>query len=1333
MAALGSLGPLGSGAHAAEPTPPIPTTAMPGADASDAPTVTRWGLRDGLPQSSITSLVQGRDGYLWVTTFGGIARFDGVSFVVYDLANTAALASNRFVSSHRDRRGDLWFGGQSGELVRRHGDSFTPIAMPVGMHDGIRGMADDSSGALWFAAAQSLYVVRGDRAERVALSAAPVELVDVLVTPDDAVWVATPAGPSCVRGPCAASTTPLVDDSGFVMGRVAAQSGDGRMWFVGGRHAWSRAPGSGALVPELSLPEPSDGNGLLRAIALDERRGRVWVAAGRSLWLRERPDAPWRRMSDELGPVLSDPREGIRALLVDREGGLWIGTDRNGLARVRDAETRHFGAAAGLDFSAFSVLEDRAGRQWVSGNCNGPFVRADGGSFARPPGERPRCGQSMALADDGAVWVADAGRILRYAAGPGALSGDVSALGLGPGRDDTRASALAFDAAGDLWIGTEKEGLLRFHRGSDGGWTEVGHWGEGDGLGDPWVIAVVPVPPSQGGGLWLGTASGAVRMAADGRFTRYDRAAGLAPGAIRDIQLGADGTVWLGSYGGGLSRFRDGAFRTFTSRDGLCDDTVSRIFEVDGDLWMNGNRGVFHVPLGDLADVARGERREVRCVLIQSGEGNGGLQPSGWRGADGRLWFPTIDGVVSVDPRPGPGTAVPPLTAIEQISVDGRPLDASPGATHELPPGRGDIVVRYTGLAFDSPTQLRFRHRLIGYHDDWIEAGLGRSASYTNLPPGDYTFEVAVQSLRGLWSEPARVQLALAPHLYETLWFQLAMGVLVLLVGAGLFQLRLRSVRHRNRILQAEVIDRQRAEERAREQEHHYRMLFEGTTDGLFVHDAEGHLVEANAAATNLVGIERAELLVHGLEPHLAPESRDAYRQLVVECAAGRRPDALDLGLVRRDGTRLELRAQAAPFDLRGVPHALCSVVDLTAVHRAEGQRREYEQRLQQGQKLEALGLLAGGIAHDFNNHLAAIGTSASLVRERSDSPEVKGYAADIGTSVERASALVHKLLAFGRQQPGNVKDLDPAAAIGALTPILSRLLRADVRLVHTDLGPPSNIRVDPVLLEQGIMNLVVNARDAMPSGGTITLTTGQREIGDDEARLHRVPPGRYAVIAVADTGHGIDAATRARIFDPFFTTKALGKGTGLGLTVTHATVEKAQGFIVVETVVGSGSCFRLHFPCVSPRTTAELLAAPRTTPEHLPALAPSAPAGPATILLCDDDDLLRRATKRMLELRGYRIVDADAPDKALAAFTGDPAAFDLVLTDVILPSFSGPELARRVHQLRPSLPIVLMSGHTRDVVVETMDGSDLRFLKKPFTVDVLANAIRSALGQSPD
>jgi len=546
------------------------------------------------------------------------------------------------------------------------------------------------------------------------------------------------------------------------------------------------------------------------------------------------------------------------------------------------------------------------------------------------------------------------------------------------------------------------------------------------------------------GTLWVGTSRGLLLVAGDGTTSLVGEADGLGAGAVRDVLFDEDGAAWVGSYGGGLSRVRDGRVERFTRAEGLCDDVVSRILDGgDGALWMNGNRGVFRVPRAAFDELTSGQRSALPCALLESGEGNGGAQPAGWRGRDGRLWFPTIDGLAVVDPAGFDFEPVPPLVAVEWATLDDLPV--SDGVA--LGPGRGDLVVQYAGLAFSPPGELVYKHRLHGYEEAWVDSGTSRVARYAGLPPGSYRFDVVARSVSGESSDVASVSFSKAPGLHERSWFPLAVGLLVLAIVSAAWSLRLRTVARHAARLQSEI-------------------------------DARTTLMD----------------------------------------------------------------------------------------------------QLRQAQRVEVLGQLAGGVAHDFNNVLMAVGGMAELLQGELEGRE-SAMAGEIVAAAERGGQLANRLLEFSKGRGVQLEPVSPAAVFTELLPMLQRMLGEGVDMKLAELDPDLRAMVDRVELEQALMNLVVNARDALTGPGSITLSVGACALPVGEARARGIDPGTFVVVSVVDDGEGIDERVRSRLFEPFFTTKEPGTGTGLGLMSVHRVAAQAGGFVKIDSELGSGTTFQLWFP----------------------------------------------------------------------------------------------------------------------------------------------------------
>jgi CheY-like chemotaxis protein len=370
------------------------------------------------------------------------------------------------------------------------------------------------------------------------------------------------------------------------------------------------------------------------------------------------------------------------------------------------------------------------------------------------------------------------------------------------------------------------------------------------------------------------------------------------------------------------------------------------------------------------------------------------------------------------------------------------------------------------------------------------------------------------------------------------------------------------------------------------------------------------------------------------------------------------------------------------------------------------------------------VGQLAGGVAHDFNNLLGVIHGYAELVlRELPAEARERKRVEEIIRAAERAAALTRQLLAFGRRQILQPEILDLNQVVAGMEKMFGRLISEDIQIVVSRAEPLGRVKADAGQVEQVLMNLVVNARDAMPGGGRLVIETANVTLDENYARAHPdVKPGRFVLLAVSDTGHGMDSATMARIFEPFFTTKPEGKGTGLGLSTVYGIVRQSGGAVGVYSEPGHGTTFKVYLPAVD----AELTIAE-------PVATPTPPSGSETILVVEDSASLRELIRELLESVGYSVIDAEGPEAALGTLESASTHVDLLLTDMIMPKMSGPDLRWRVKALQPHIRVVFMSGYSRQAAVDqgTLEAGDL-FLQKPFTLDALTNTVRRALGQAP-
>ena len=516
--------------------------------------------------------------------------------------------------------------------------------------------------------------------------------------------------------------------------------------------------------------------------------------------------------------------------------------------------------------------------------------------------------------------------------------------------------------------------------------------------------------------------------------------------------------------------------------------------------------------------------------------------------------------------------------------------------------------------------------------------------------------------------------------------------------------------------LRAAVMDvthRRKAELAALENEERVRMLLDHAADALLVHDADGRLVEANHTACEALRYARAELV--GMR--VADIQVDFDEASALDTWSTLEPGrniTFDAEYRRRSGATFPVEVRIGLFEWGGRPH-------IVAIARDSSERKRLEQQLRHSQKMEAVGRLAGGVAHDFNNLLTAIkGHAELLIQETAKDSQTRSDLMEITRAADRAAVLTRKLLAFSSQQIFAPEILD-LTRIALETSQLLRPLIGEHIDYRTDLEPIGLVRADPGQIEQVLVNLVVNARDAMPAGGELVVKTGNLEVLADRPFRHDfVRPGRYVVLSVSDTGHGMNADTMSRIFEPFFTTKEKGKGSGLGLAIAYGIVKQSGGFLIAESQPGMGATFLV----VLPRTDA--------APERERRPEPASPARVAgdgrVILVVEDEAPVRSLVSRVLARDGYSVLQAATGEEALERIRTFDGPIDLVLTDVVMPGMDGRELATAVAGRRPDARIVLMSGYSDELPRIEIDVGNFRILDKPFTPAELTRTVQEVL-----
>lgn len=776
-----------------------------------------WQTDSGLPQNTVHAIVQGREGFLWIATEGGLVRFDGTAFTVFDRANTPALPSDLMDGLAEDASGAVWISTSGGLAVLRNGRiAAFGAAWGIPATQVWRAWPQPGSKTVWVLTAAGLYrIENGGRAQPVDLGAAELTENSMMSAGrDGTVWLGTGAG--LMRKSADGSFQP-VGASGEVLA-VAADS-SGRGW--AGMRSGLEVCAESACHPVA----PASGGGAVRALAAGEA-GQMWVGTDDGLYriangiekksvegpvsflFRDREGMIWAGTARGLLRIAPD---GSRSLLArendlylaaaeDREGDLWLGTASDGLAVLRDRKFSTITAEDGLtQEDVLALAQARDGDVWVATNGGGLNVWHDGRfrSITTAQGLASNVVLSVAAAPDGQIW----------AGTPDGLNairgGRIRTFTTADGLADDFIRSLHVEADGTLWIGTS-HGLSHYKDGRFTTWTTL------DGLGSDLIGAMTS---GRDGRLWIGTLGG-LTLFDDGRFRNFTTSDGLSGNVVTSLYAGSGGDLWIGTNASGLSLLSDGASGTRIVPVRLAQ-LPRRVLGILGDnrgyLWLSSSSGVYRVRRDALAGFARGgpAPRVMRFGVadgMRISECSSGGHPAALRLRDGELWFATLKGIAHVDPARMPLNRVPPPVVIERVTVDDVPRALLDSLT--VKPGHSHYEFDYAGLSFVAPQKVEYRYQLEGFDRSWVDAGTRRAAYYTNLPHGRYVFRVMARNNDGVWSAaPVTVALVIEPHFYQLLWFQALAALTLLGLGYAAWRRRLLGV---EREFQAVLAERTR-------------------------------------------------------------------------------------------------------------------------------------------------------------------------------------------------------------------------------------------------------------------------------------------------------------------------------------------------------------------------------------------------------------------------------------------------------------------------------------------------------------------------------------------
>jgi PAS domain S-box-containing protein len=1400
-----------------------------------------WQTEEGFPQISVQCMTQTQDGYLWIGTQEGIIRFDGVKFTVFDRSNTPGINHNSIRSLLQTMDGSLWLGTEGG-LTRMVRGKFTSYTETEGLaNNNVADLYEDTQQNLWIATTGGGLCRWKDGSFKtftVKDGLASNDITSITGKKDGTVFIGTTAG--LVKFSHESFTTTTIAD-GLADNNVRAVyvSPDDVLW-VGTAAGLCRLKDG-----RWKTFTTKDGlaNNRVRSIRKDHD-GNLWIGTNGGGLSRM-----WGTQISSYTTYDGLIDGYVSALYEDNEQSFWVGTVGGGLHRFRDGSFTVYGEREGLaQDNTRAIYEARDGSIWIGADIHG-FTHFKNGTmkiYKEPSAVANNGARSFCEGPDGSLWIGT------YGGGLCRLKdGKITSLTTKDGLPNDIILCLIMSKDSTLWLGT-RGGVSRFKNGKFTNFTTI------DGLASNVVRQLFQAGDES---IWICT-NGGLNKFKDGKLTKYTTENGLSYNLVYSIFEDENKALWIGTYGGGLNRLKDGRFTIYTTKQGMYDNSVFQILEDHQKyFWLTCNRGVYRISEKELNEYADGIIQTVHCTVFGTDDGmrsakcNGTSQPAGIRAHDGRLWIPTMKGVAIIDPANLDRVNHPPPVFIEQVLFDNQLAQGD--SLVQIGPGKGELEFHYTALSYAAPKLLSFKYQLVGYDKDWIDAGTRRTAYYTNIPPGNYTFKVIACNNEGVWNlDGASLRVDFHAFFYQTNWFLGLSILMVVLVGLAIYRMRVFTIqRHerelvqlvddRTKNLQQEISERKLAEEALRDSEEKFRTFAEQSPNMIFINKG-GRVVYANAKCEEIMGYSKEEfyapefnflkitapdfvaLVQQKFQYHLHGKDVPPYEYAVLT-KHGKRIDVIIasrlipyenekaiLGIITditerkqaeeslkqslsllqatlestRDGILVvdgngkisnynaqfeemwnipeKILAQgndkqAIDFVLNQLrhPEEFIAKVNYLYSHaeadsfdvlefkdgkiveryshpqRIEGQpvgrvwsfrdvteQRKLQNQLLQSQKIQSIGTLAGGIAHDFNNILGIILGYSSLLEKRKEDPQKHSESISaINQAVERGAALVQQILTFARKtdvafEPLSIPDLGRE-----LLSMLKQTFPKTITFTETYATDLPDILADRTQIHQVLLNLCVNARDAMPAGGSIIIEADLRTKDFVRSRFPTADQEFYACIRIIDTGEGMDEITRLRIFDPFFTTKEKGKGTGLGLSVVYGVIQSHHGFVDVESRLGHGTTFTLFLPIPSIVSKEETqILTVLTKPVR----------GTETILLVEDEYLLLDMLRISLEAEGYTVYRAADGEEAIQMFTLHKKEIDLILSDVGLPKMNGVDEFKKLKEIDPTVKALLASGFFEpESKLELQRAGVMGFIQKPYVPQEILRKVREVLDKN--
>ena len=1274
-----------------------------------------------MPQNSIEAIIQSRQGYLWLGTQEGIVRFDGVRFDIFDKNRISALKENYILSLFEDADGALWVGTFGGGLtfIDFEAERYLTYTTADGLGSNfVYAINMDRKGNMWIGTtggvsrlkdgAFATYTTRDGLAHNFVYS--------ICINSKDEVWLGT-------------------------LGGGASRLSDGKF-------------------TNFSTKEGLTDN-FVRAI-LSDRQGNLWLGTEKGLNLMQ--DGKFAVYTTRDG--LSD--NYINSLYEDHEGSLWVGTYNGGLNRIFAGKISAFPMKEGLaKNTVFAILEDHEGSLWVGTGSGGLNRLKDGKivTFTTSDGLADDLILSVYEDDEGKIWIGtENGGLSQYA------HGNFENFPLSDNKASNKVQTILKDKRGTLWYGTGNGLFAR----QDG---RVIHYTVNEGLPNNSVTSLLEAVD---GSLWVGTRNG-LALLKNGKFLVYQTEQGLSNNIIKAILLDRQGNLWVGTNNG-LNRLQNGVFRNYTILDGLSnnfvlslyedkdgilwigtrsglnrlaagkmtsysvatgmyDDVVFQILEDEKEnLWMSCNKGIYEISKNELNQYALGKIPQVHSLSYGVADGMknreccGGLQPSGWKSRDGRLWFPTIKGLTVINPALSiKRNETPPPVIIEQVWAEGREIRTKQGAEMVFSPGTEKFEFHYTALSFLAAEKVRFKYQLQGIDRQVLDAGNQRAAYYTQIPPGHYTFKVIACNSDGVWNTKGAVfNFYLKPFFYQTWWFYLLCGIGFVFLALAILRFRTHKLESRKKELEQLVVQRTDQLANANKELKRLSIVASKTDNAVFIMDARGNLEWINEGCLRMHGVPGVpmEEVIQKVGSNILEASSNPDIKNVVDTAVKeRRSVQYESHIKNAAGETKWLQTTLTPiFDDAG------NLIKLVAIDSDIGKIKAAEKalvaaRTDAEQANHAKSEFLSRMSHELRTPMNSILGFAQLMESDEREPLAATHRESLHHILKGGRhllGLINEVLDLARIESGRMMlSTEPVLVAPMVSETVSMIQPlAKARRIRITNGVPATpayrVLADPNRVRQVLLNLLSNAVKYNREEGLVTVEVAER-------------PDGWLRLSVTDTGPGIPLDQQALVFEPFHRLGADRmpvEGSGIGLTISRKLMEAMGGSLGLTSTPGLGSCFFIELPMSPEANQARSSSIPDS-----PVPAPSGTGKEQTVLYIEDD-LANLALIQHIMVRrpGIRLLFAPQGDLGLElARVHRP---DLILLDIHLPDMKGHEVCRRLKEdpATRSIPVLIVSASAMpDEIDSMMQVGAASYMTKPLDISLFLKTIDSFLNRLPE